>query len=267
MLVFHPLRSLIRSIRSFCTARATRAEASPAPRRRLLSRISDRISSAPSSFPSVEPGVLQLLCDYLRPLLRMALFRIFFLGSAFVFSRIGTTWIQQQELLASDGAAGDWFGGSVSLDENTALIGAYGDESFKGSAYIFNGPNQPPDRPTIDGLASGKPGTAYPYNFISVDPDGDEVSYYIEWGDGDTTIWTAFHPSGSPGYNESHSWSTKGKYTIRAKAKDAHGAESNWSTLDVTMPKSFFVINHLIHKSLLERFPNTFPLLKHLFGY
>jgi len=58
-------------------------------------------------------------------------------GSAYVFIRTGTTWSQQQKLLASDGAAYDYFGYSVSLDGNTALIGARGDESNTGSAYVF----------------------------------------------------------------------------------------------------------------------------------
>ncbi len=45
-------------------------------------------------------------------------------GSAYVFVRSGTTWTQQQKLLASDGAVGDQFGGSVSLSGDTALVGA-----------------------------------------------------------------------------------------------------------------------------------------------
>jgi hypothetical protein len=45
-------------------------------------------------------------------------------GSAYVFVRSGTTWTQQQKLIASDGAQLDGFGGSVSLDGNTAAIGA-----------------------------------------------------------------------------------------------------------------------------------------------
>ena len=96
--------------------------------------------------------------------------------------------------------------------------------------------NQPPNKPTITGPTSGNAGTAYPYSFISTDLDGDEVSYYIEWGDGDTTTWTEFRPSGPPGYSESHSWNTQGTYIIRAKAKDIYGAESEWGTLSVTMP-------------------------------
>ncbi|MCK9516986.1 MAG: FG-GAP repeat protein, partial [Ottowia sp.] len=63
-------------------------------------------------------------------------------GSAYIFTRSGTTWTQQTKLLASDGAAGDSFGFSVAIsgDGNTAIVGAYGDDdkgSTSGSAYIF----------------------------------------------------------------------------------------------------------------------------------
>lgn len=58
-------------------------------------------------------------------------------GSAYVFTHTGTTWTQQTKLLASDGAAYDYFGCSVSLDDNTALIGALNDESGFGSVYVF----------------------------------------------------------------------------------------------------------------------------------
>jgi hypothetical protein len=61
-------------------------------------------------------------------------------GSAYVFTRSGTTWTQQAKLLASDGAASDNFGYSVSLSGDTALIGARADNDngqFTGSAYVF----------------------------------------------------------------------------------------------------------------------------------
>ncbi len=60
-----------------------------------------------------------------------------FSGSAYVFIRTGTTWTQQAKLIASDGAEHACFGRSVSLSGDTALIGAYGDDSHKGSAYVF----------------------------------------------------------------------------------------------------------------------------------
>src|SRR5512137_258437 len=57
-------------------------------------------------------------------------------GSAYVFTRTGTTWTQQAKLLASDGETRDYFGYSVSLDGDTALIGANYDDSERGSAYV-----------------------------------------------------------------------------------------------------------------------------------
>jgi len=95
-----------------------------------------------------------------------------------------------------------------------------------------------PDNPTITGNTDGKFGTAYNYNFVSSDPDGDTVCYYIKWGDGFETPWTTLQPSGSPGYSESHIWTTKGTYIIQAKTKDSYGMESDWATLVVTMPKN-----------------------------
>jgi len=61
-------------------------------------------------------------------------------GSAYVFVRSGTTWTQQAKLTASDGAAGDEFGFSVSVSGDTALVGAIGDDDKgfnAGSAYVF----------------------------------------------------------------------------------------------------------------------------------
>jgi hypothetical protein len=63
-------------------------------------------------------------------------------GSAWVFSRIGSTWIGPDlQALASGGAAGDFFGDSVAISGDTAVVGAYldnvGGNFFQGSAYIF----------------------------------------------------------------------------------------------------------------------------------
>ncbi|MGR0482521.1 MAG: FG-GAP repeat protein [Candidatus Electronema sp. V4] len=62
-------------------------------------------------------------------------------GSAYVFVRAaGGTWSQQAKLTAADGAADDYFGGSVSVSGDTAIIGAYFDDdkgTDSGSAYVF----------------------------------------------------------------------------------------------------------------------------------
>ncbi|HEX2619839.1 MAG TPA: hypothetical protein VHL11_06825 [Phototrophicaceae bacterium] len=58
-------------------------------------------------------------------------------GSAYVFTRSGTNWTEQTKLTASDGAVEDWFGASVAIDADTALVGAQFDDSQQGSAYVF----------------------------------------------------------------------------------------------------------------------------------
>jgi hypothetical protein len=61
-------------------------------------------------------------------------------GSAYIFELSNGTWSQKQKLLASDGAASDFFGYSVSISGNYAIVGAWGDDdvgSYTGSAYIF----------------------------------------------------------------------------------------------------------------------------------
>jgi len=59
-------------------------------------------------------------------------------GSVYVFTRSGTTWTQQAKLMASDGAAYDYFGQAISIDGDYALIGApFDDDDNKGSVYVF----------------------------------------------------------------------------------------------------------------------------------
>jgi len=60
-------------------------------------------------------------------------------GAAYIFTRSGTTWSQQAKIQASDAAAGDYFGMSVSIsgDGDTAIVGAQLEGAGGGSAYIF----------------------------------------------------------------------------------------------------------------------------------
>ena len=61
-------------------------------------------------------------------------------GSAYVYVRSNGVWSEQQKLTASDGAESDYFGHSVSIDGDTAVIGAYADDDNgrdSGSAYVY----------------------------------------------------------------------------------------------------------------------------------
>jgi FG-GAP repeat/HYR domain len=61
-------------------------------------------------------------------------------GSAYVFTRNkggADLWGQVRKLLASDGAAVDFFGSSVSISDDTIVVGATGDDSSRGAAYVY----------------------------------------------------------------------------------------------------------------------------------
>ncbi|NQU06452.1 MAG: choice-of-anchor D domain-containing protein, partial [Calditrichaeota bacterium] len=63
-------------------------------------------------------------------------------GSAYIFHRSGDEWTQQAKINASDPGAWDYFGASVSIGGDYAIIGANwedpGDVDAAGSAYIFH---------------------------------------------------------------------------------------------------------------------------------
>lgn len=79
-------------------------------------------------------------------------------------------------------------------------------------------PNIPPEKPTVTGTHEGNITTTYEFTFMSTDDDGDNVSYYIEWGDGQTNE-TAFVPNGTQ-VTLTHTWSVAGNYTIIVTAYD-----------------------------------------------
>jgi len=61
-------------------------------------------------------------------------------GSAYVFTRTGSVWTQQEKLVASDAASGDAFGWSVAVSGDDAVVGAPFDgvsNSDVGAAYVF----------------------------------------------------------------------------------------------------------------------------------
>jgi hypothetical protein len=105
--------------------------------------------------------------------------------------------------------------------------------------------NFPPDIPHMYGPVYGKVGINYEYYIITIDPDADDVYYFIDWGDNTTSRWIGPYASGSTG-SASHTWTEKGTYTIRAKAQDVYGLESNWSTLQVKIPRNRAIDNPLL---------------------
>ena len=78
-------------------------------------------------------------------------------GACYIFVRSGSTWSQQTKLSATDGASYDYFGGSVSLDGDTAVIGASWKSSGTGAAYVYNNSSAPPPTTTALSITTTSP--------------------------------------------------------------------------------------------------------------
>ena len=128
----------------------------------------------------------------------------------------------------------------------------------------FSSSNNPPETPDIDGPTNGSAGTSYTYIFNSIDPDGDDVFYYIKWGDGHIEHWDGPHQSGI-NIEITHTYEKQGTFLIEAKTKDTNDAESNWAEFEITIPRIRATFNPLTYW-LLERFPLLERLLNIIFS-
>jgi len=96
--------------------------------------------------------------------------------------------------------------------------------------YILG--NQPPETPDISGPTIGKPDVELDYKICSTDPEGNDIIYCFEWGDGSGQVCIGPYTSGEE-ITISHTWIENGTYTITVKASDILGEESGLATLKV----------------------------------
>jgi hypothetical protein len=93
-------------------------------------------------------------------------------GAAYVYRRTGFGgWLQEQQLIASDGVASDQLGGAVALSGNTAVLGAREDNfgaTRNGKAYVFvrNGETWSQQQKLT--AADGSPLDAFGNQFLSI---------------------------------------------------------------------------------------------------
>jgi len=121
--------------------------------------------------------------------------------------------------------------------------------------------SNPPYPPTIDGPANGKAGASYNYNFVTTDPEGNDLYYRVMWGDGSPgSEWYGPYHSGQV-IIVSHTFLKTGTFLIQCQAKDSYNALSDWGQLEVTMPKGTTYIPSLfleLIERLMERFSYRF---------
>lgn len=140
---------------------------------------------------------------------------------------------------------------NVAIDETSAEI----------EEYI----NYPPMIPKIEGPTNGEIGEEYTYCILDIiDPDGDNVFIFWDWGDGTNSDWLGPFKNGEQVY-ENHTWNRRGTFTIKAKLKDEYNHESDWGYLEVIIPKHKINKNILLLK-LIEQFLNSHKIFKQLLG-
>src|SRR6056300_450525 len=98
-------------------------------------------------------------------------------GSAYIFSRSGSTWAYQSKITAPDAATQDLFGSSVSIssDGSYVIVGAYRDSidpfTFTGSAYIFSRSGSTWTYQSKITAPDPGPGTSFGYS-VAISGDG-----------------------------------------------------------------------------------------------
>lgn len=121
--------------------------------------------------------------------------------------------------------------------------------------------NNPPDEPTIDGPETIPDNGQGKFIFCANDQDNNPVKFEIDWGDGKTKI-TDFVLSGET-LTLYHRYWEKGDIIVKARAIDTYGALSDWSQLELQVPKNRQISYNFNHfKLLFEYFPHLLELLQ-----
>lgn len=130
-------------------------------------------------------------------------------------------------------------------EEAGNIIKAYGDKDYLIDVYLksTNYGSQPdaPNKPSRpDGPTNVKPNIEATYTTSTTDPNGDQIYYLFNWGDDSNSGWLGPYDSGQI-VTASHSWSRRGTFKVKVKAKDTKGHESPWSeSLKVSIPRNKF---------------------------
>ena len=124
-----------------------------------------------------------------------------------------------------------------------------------------SGQNHRPETTRIIGPESGSAGTPVEYKFLCTDPDGDQLYYFVDWGDHTVEEWIGPYNSGEEAA-VSHTWQEQGVYVIGAVARDVYGLEGEWFQIEVTMPRSKTISLPIL--KLLQDYLDQFPILAKL---
>jgi len=180
----------------------------------------------------------------------------------------GATWTNAEQINDVDGTV---VAEEKSVDIHAAGIAWVDDRNGDRDICFYMYPIQYPDKPLPpNGPKVVKVGKEAEFTTTTTDPQGDDIFYMWDWGDGTYSDWIGPFHSGEEA-SANHTWNQRGKYEIRIKAKDEHGYENpEWSNPNnATVPKSRFSIVPLrpFWFHLMERAADRFPwILEYLFS-
>ena len=119
--------------------------------------------------------------------------------------------------------------------------------------------NFPPKTPKMNGPSEVAVNEEVTITVYASDPDGDQVYFQMDWGDS-PIIWDGPYDSGEV-VEYKHTFTEPGEFKISVKAKDTHDAESDWTEMNLVVPRNKLRSNILLY-NFLERFSDLFPILR-----
>jgi len=162
-----------------------------------------------------------------------------------------TKWIS--EIIDFEGLVGCCSDISIAPYESAYV--SYRDEEFGNLKFAFK--NIKPSTPVITGPSQGKIGEEITFTLVGSDANNHFLNYHVIWDDDTEDMYIGPVPS-----NEkqicSHIWEEQGEYTIKVKAIDSYGAESDWGECMLSMPKNKVLLNYKNSKEFGARYPLLF---------
>lgn len=98
--------------------------------------------------------------------------------------------------------------------------------------------NEPPTKPILIGINSGKVNTTYTFTAFSTDPNEDQIKYAFSFGDNSNLLFSDFVTSGTS-FTAEHAWDEPGLYEVKVNAKDDQDSFSTTTELTVLINAKF----------------------------
>ena len=155
-------------------------------------------------------------------------------GAAWVFTRSGGEWSQQDSKVVGSGAVGNAYQGisvAISADGNTAIVGGFSDNSRAGAAWVFSRSGGVWSQQGSKLVGTGAAGAAHQGSSVAISADGDTA---IVGGPYDNPQYYLGHVYSGYGaawvYTRSgEAWSQQGGKLVGTGAVGLYGAEQGAS--------------------------------------